>query len=145
MKIEEILELWHEDANIDRTELGDAALNIPKLHHKYFSIFTKERMALRKYEADMKQLKLDKYEFYTQGPSEETKDKGWRLPAKGLILKSDIPVYMDADQDIINLNLKINLQQEKVDLLDSIIKTIINRNFVIRSAIDWAKFTMGAN
>ena len=145
MKIEEIMDLWQEDANIDRTELGDAALIIPKLHHKYYKIFVNERMVLRKYEAEMKTLKLDKYEFFTQGPSEETKDKGWRMPAKGLILKSDIPTYMDADSDIINLNLKIGLQQEKVDLLDSIIKTIINRNFIIRSAIDWQKFTMGAN
>jgi hypothetical protein len=92
----------------------------------------------------MKQLKLDKYEFLTQGPNEETKDKGWKLPPKGMILKGDIPMYLDGDQDIINLSLKIGLQQEKVELLDSIIKTIINRNFIIRNAIDWQKFTMGA-
>lgn len=145
MKIEEIMDLWQEDVNIDRTELGDAALDIPKLHHKYYKLFVHERMILRKYEAEMKTLKLDKYEFFTQGPSEETKDKGWRLPAKGLILKSDIPTYMDADSDIINLNLKIGLQQEKVDFLDSVIKTIINRNFIIKNAIEWQKFTMGAN
>jgi hypothetical protein len=61
-----------------------------------------------------------------------------------MILKGDIPMYMDADQDIINMTLKVGLQQEKIDLLDSIIKTIINRNFIIRNAIDWNKFTMGA-
>lgn len=145
MKIEEIMDLWQEDVKIDRTELGDAALDIPKLHYKYYKLFVHERMILRKYETEMKTLKLDKYEFYTQGPSEENKDKGWRLPAKGLILKSDIPAYMDADADIINLNLKIGLQQEKVEFLDSIIKTIINRNFIIKNAIEWQKFTMGAN
>jgi hypothetical protein len=144
MKIEEIFSLWEEDVKVDRTELGDEALKIPKLHHKYFQILVKEKMILRQYEAEMKQLKLDKYEFYTQGPNEETKDKGWRLPAKGIILKGDIPAYMDADQDIINLSLKIGLQQEKVDFLESIIKTVMNRNFLIRAAIDWQKFTMGA-
>jgi len=144
MKIEEIFEHWEKDSQIDKTELGDAALNIPKLHHKYFQLLVNEKMQLRKLEAEFKRLKLDKYEFFTQGPNEETKDKGWKLPPKGMILKGDIPMYMEADEDIINISLKIGLQQEKVELLDSIIKTIINRNFVIRNAIDWQKFTMGA-
>ena len=144
MKIEEIFEYWEQDSQIDKTELGDAALNIPKLHHKYFQLLVNEKMQLRKLEAEFKRLKLDKYEFLTQGPNEDTKDKGWKLPPKGMILKGDIPMYMEADEDIINISLKIGLQQEKVELLDSIIKTIINRNFVIRNAIDWQKFTMGA-
>lgn len=144
MKIEEIFDLWKIDSNIDKTELGDAALDIPKLHHKYFQILVNERLILRKLESEMKQLKLDKHEFLTQGPNEETKDKGWKLPPRGMILKGDIPMYLEADQDIINLSLKIGLQQEKIELLDSIIRNIMNRNFVIRSAIDWQKFTMGA-
>lgn len=144
MTIDEILEIWQTDSVIDKTELGVEALNIPKLHHKYYQIYVKEKMILRKYESEMKQMKLDKYEFFTQGPNEETKDKGWKLPARGMILKGDIPMYLDGDQEIINLSLKIGLQQEKVELLDSIIKTIINRNFIIRNAIDWQKFTMGA-
>lgn len=144
MTIDEILENWQVDVKIDKTELGDEALNIPKLHHKYYQIYVKEKLILRKQESEMKQLKLDKYEFFTQGPNEETKNKGWKLPPKGMILKTDMPMYMDADEEIVNLSLKIGYQQEKIELLDSIIKTIINRNFLIRNAIDWQKFTMGA-
>lgn len=144
MNIEEILDNWQSDTQIDKTELGDEALKIPKLHHKYYQIYVKERMILRKHESEMKQLKLDKYEFLTQGPNEETKEKGWKLPPKGMILKGDLPMYIDADQDIVNLSLKIGYQQEKIELLDSIIKSIMNRNFVIKNAIDWQKFTMGA-
>jgi hypothetical protein len=91
----------------------------------------------------MKQLKLSKYEFYTMGPNEET-PKEWRLPPRGMVLKADIPTYMDADKDIIDLSLKIGLQQEKVELLESIIKSLTNRGFQIKAAIDWFKFTMGA-
>ena len=143
MNVDEIFALWEVDSQIDKTELGEEATKIPKLHHKYYQIFLKERLILRKYESDLKQLKLDKYEFFTQGPNEDT-PKEWKLPPRGMILKGDIPMYMDADQDIINMTLKVGLQQEKIDLLDSIIKTIINRNFIIRNAIDWNKFTMGA-
>jgi len=144
MNIDEIMDLWEKDTKIDKTELGDESLNIPKLHSKYYNILIKERLILRKLESDMKILKLDKYEFLTQGPNEETRDKGWRLPPKGMVLKSDIPMYMEADKDVVELGLKIGLQQEKIDFLESIIKTIINRNFVIRNGIDWQKFTMGA-
>ena len=144
MTIDEILENWNVDSKIDKTELGDAALDIPKLHHKYYQIYVKEKMLLRKQESELKQLKLDKYEFLTQGPNEETKDKGWKLPPKGMILKGDIPMYLEGDQDIINLSLKIGYQQEKLELLDSIIKSVMNRGFLIKSAIDWQKFTMGS-
>jgi hypothetical protein len=144
MKIEDILELWKEDSQIDRTELGDAALIIPKLHHKYYQIYVAEKLSLRSQEADMKKLKLDKYEFFTQGHTEETRSKMWDLPARGLILKADIPMYMDADKDIIKLSLKIGIQQEKIELLESIIKSLTNRGYQIKSAIDWVKFTMGS-
>lgn len=144
MKLEEILDLWKIDSNIDKTELGDAALNITKLHHKYFQILIEEKLRLRKRDADMRRLKLDKYEFYTQGHTEETKAKGWRLPAKGMILKSDIPMYMDADEELINQNLLIGAQQEKIEFLESIIKNLQSMSFNIRNAIEWTKFTMGS-
>lgn len=144
MNIDEIMVLWEEDTKIDKTELGDESIRIPKLHSKYYNILIRERLQLRKLEAQYRQLKLDKYEFFTQGPNEDTRDKGWRLPPKGMILKADIPMYMDADQDIVDLTLKMGLQNEKIEFLDSIIKTIINRNFVIKNAIDWQKFTQGS-
>ena len=46
-------------------------------------------------------------------------------------------------KDIINLTLKIGIQHEKIELLESIIKTISNRGFQIKTALDWIKFTDG--
>jgi hypothetical protein len=143
MKIDEILDLWKIDAQIDKTEISDEALEIAKLHHKYFQILVKERLQLKKQESDMKKLKLEKYEFFTQGPNEETQEKGWKLPAKGLILKSDIPMYMEADSNIVELSLRIGLQQEKVTLLESIISMISYRNNTLKVAVEWQKFVNG--
>jgi hypothetical protein len=144
MKIDAIYEEWNKDSEIDKTELGDEALKIPKLHHKYFQIYSAEKLLLRKYEAEMKSLKLSKYEFYTQGPTKETQELGWVLPARGMILKQEMPMYMEGDRELIDLSLKVGMQQEKVELLESIIKSLTNRGFQIKSAIDWFKFTMGA-
>lgn len=144
MKLDDIYELWREDCQIDRTELGEESLKIPQLHYKYFKIYSSERLTLKKYEFDMKQLRLSKYEFYTQGPTKETQDLGWQLPPVGKVLKTDASTYIDADKDVVDLSLKISMQQEKLDLLDSIIKSLNNRGYNIKSAIDWFKFTMGA-
>jgi hypothetical protein len=143
ISIEDIIELWAVDTQIDSTELAAESLKIPGLHNKYYRIFLEERLRLKKMESEMKSLKLDKYEFYTLGPTKESQEKGWQLPAKGIILKQDIPMYMDADKDIIEMNLKVGLQQEKVELLETITKSITNRNFIIKNAIDWNRFVMG--
>jgi len=143
MILEEIYELWHKDSVIDKTELGDESLKIPQLHHKYFKIYSNERLLLKKFESDFKTLRLEKYEFYTQGPTKETQERGWTLPASGKILKSEVNTYIEADKDIIKISLKIGVQQEKIELLDSIIRTLNNRGYNIRAAIDWYKFTMG--
>ena len=144
MKCEDIFTAWEKDSTIDRTELADESLKIPKLHHKYYSIFVAERATLRKLESAFKKLKLEKYEFFTQRPTEETRDKGWQMPARGMILKADIPMYMEGDQDIIDLSLKIGMQQEKVEFLESIIKTFQTRGYIIKNAIDFVKFSMVA-
>lgn len=144
MKFEYYAEEWAKDSVIDVTELGNEALNIPKLHHKYYQFFYNEKLILKKRESELKQLKLEKQEFYSQGHNEETKAKGWVLPAKGnLMLKSDIPVYMEADKDIIELSLKIGAQQEKVSYLASILDMIKYRNNTITNAIEWQKFISG--
>ncbi len=34
-KLDEVLQMWTADSNIDRTEPGKALIDIPKLHSKY--------------------------------------------------------------------------------------------------------------
>jgi hypothetical protein len=101
-------------------------------------------LRLRKYELDLKKLRLEKYEFYTQGPTEETHAKGWHLPPIGKVIKSEVNNYVDADDDIIQLTLKVGIQQEKIEMLESIIKSLTNRGFLIKSAIDFERFRTGA-
>ncbi len=143
MNIDEIMSEWKTDSEIDVTELADESIKIAKLHQKYYEYLIKEKLLFKKNESDLKILRLEKYEFYTQGHNEETLKKGWELPSKGMVIKSEIPMYLEGDKDIINLNLKISYQQEKIDLLQSIIKSLNNRGYNIKSAIDWIKFTSG--
>lgn len=144
MTLDEIFEQWGKDSLVDQAELGNAALELAKLHHKYYRILSQERLLYKRMESELKQLKLEKHEFYSDGPTQDQLEKGWKLPAKGRIIKSDIGNYIDADSDVIQNNLKLAYQGEKLELLESIIKTIGNRGFHIRAAIDWERFKVGA-
>lgn len=143
MRIDEIQALWEQDANIERMELGNEAIKIPKLHAKYYKIYIDERLALRKAQADYKVLVKDKTQYYMGTMDKaELDDRGWtQNPLR--ILKADIPAYLDADPDIIKQSLKIGYQQEKVDFLESIIKSLRERGFNIKSAIEWERFKVG--
>lgn len=144
MKIEEIYDLWEKDSIIDRTELAEESLKIPQLHHKYFKLFSHERLLQKKLENELKEMIKIKHEYY-QGvlDEEELTNRGWE-PQQLKILRADLPLYMDADSDIQAIKTKIQIQQEKIDLIESIIKNLQNRGFQIKSAIEWIKFQMGA-
>lgn len=143
LKLEEILNDWDEDTEIDRTELGEASRVIPKLHAKYLRKRTTENLKLIHLQGQLKELRLQKHEFYTLGPTKETAAKGWSLPAKGIVLKTDLPLYMDADPDIVQMNLRVAYQAEIVYALDNILMSLKNRNWEIGRAIDWQKFVQG--
>jgi hypothetical protein len=144
MKLEEIHDLWADDCNVDRTELGEESLRIPKLHSKYLRIYSEERLLLRKLEENRKELVKLKHDYY-RGilPEEDLKANGW-TPFQLSVLKSDVPLYLDADQDVIKINLKISVQQEKVDTLEAIVRSISNRGYLIKNAIEFEKFKVGA-
>ncbi len=143
MTLEEIQAQWSKDAPVDRTDLASEASRIPQMHSKYFKIFSVERLLLRKLEQESKQLWKDLWEYY-QGnfDYEELKDRGWDQ-INQRILKSDLNIYIDSNQNWIDNNLKVAYQKEKVDFLEAIIKSLNNRGFNINAAIQWEKFKVG--
>lgn len=85
-------------------------------------------------------LKRKKVEYYLGKASPDIyKDKPFNLT----LVKSDLPIYVDSDDEMCDLELKMSYQQGIVTYLESIIKEINNRNWTIRNAIEWRKFTNG--
>jgi hypothetical protein len=143
MNLEQIFEEWEKDSVIDPTDFTNESVKTSKLHRKYLKWLIDERLILKKYQADLKQLELEKHEFYTMGPTPEAKEKGWKMPARGMVLKQDLPVYMHGDQNIIDCSLKIGVQQEKVEALKMIMDSVNNRGYQIKNGIDFLRFTNG--
>lgn len=143
MTLDQIYDMFKGDSAFDRTELGEESLKLASLHGKYFKLYSEERLRMKKMEADYKKLYKAKFEYYTGTMSVEQYDYyGWE-PNPLRILKQDLSIYIDADEDLLEIQLKIDYQKEKVNALEGIIKHINNRGFQIKAAIDWAKFTAG--
>lgn len=139
----EINEMWSKDCKIDEANIVGEAKRIPELHSKYYNLFFKEALRVRKLKADMKELERAKYEYYSGSMCEEDlRERGWK-PNPLKILRNDIDRYMQSDKDVVQLSLKIALHEEQANYLENIIRQINNRNFVIKSIIDWSKFQAG--
>lgn len=144
LKIEAIHEMWEKDGKIDPINISSESANIPKLHNKYFRMYCNEGLKLKKFRTDLKQLKKLKIEYYKgQLDDDELKENGWK-PQPLKIMNADIPIYLDADHDIINLTLKIGLQEAVVEYLESILRQINNRGYQLKTIVDWERFRTGA-
>jgi len=143
MQLDKLFELWGKDCHIDRAELGAESAKIPQLHFKYFKLLSQERLSLKKLESEMKLLYKSKWDYFKGIMAiEELEEKGWH-PQPMKILKGDLGMYIDSDGDIITLGQRVAYQKEKLDFLESVIRTVNNRSFHIKNAIDWEKFKVG--
>lgn len=140
MKLEDIQKEIEVDSEINKSDLDTESLRIPQLHSKYYKMYLTEVRILKGIEAEYRKLKRDKVLYYT-GQADDDKYKEKPLHRK--ILKADVDLFLDADDELVDLKNKYELQKLKAEYLEAFIKTLNNRNFLIKNAIDFIKFTNG--
>lgn len=143
MNLQQIQELWSEDCKIDKSELDKESLRIPEIHNKYYKIFLGERIVYREMENEHNNLVKLKHQYYLGKFSDEDyKETGWSFQPK-IISKLEIPMYLSSDKHMQDSLMKLSAQKEKIDYLDSIIRNLNNRNFIIKNAIDFLRWSHG--
>jgi hypothetical protein len=141
--LDQILDLWKKEAEIDITEPSKEILKIPQIHNKFLSIMTRHRIASKKAMFDYSKMKRSKWEYYTGKMSEEElAEFGWE-PFR-YTLKSDISTYLDSDKDLIKLLEKKAYYEECVSLCESILKELNNRTWQLREHMTHERFIQGA-
>ena len=142
MKIDELKEMIDKDAAFlkEESHMDTSSLSIPELHAKYLSIIYDERLALDYFKVEYKVLKRDKWIYYTgKADPEVYAEKPFNLN----ILKADVDKFLDADTDLNALHLKVRSQEEKLNLMTEIVRSIIGHSYQVKNAIDWKKFLNG--
>lgn len=143
MSTDDISEIWSIDCKIDESNLAGESKRIPELHNKYYTMYYKEALRVKKLKYDYKELELAKREYYDGSMAEEDlRDRGWK-PCQRKIIRQDLDKHIQADKDIINISLKIDYHSTRANFLEDIIKTIHSRNFIIKNMIDITKFQHG--
>lgn len=140
MNIDEIQTLWEEDSKIDPDNLHTESIKIPSLHSKYYKIYNNILLLKKMEETKLKILKKEKWLYYS---GKADPDIYIDKPFDHKVLKPDMEKYLDADEDLIKSNSKIEYYQAMLSYLDSILKTILNRTYQIKNAIEYMKFTAG--
>ena len=141
MTLEELQAQADKDLVIDDTELDTESLKTPILHNKYLQYYNKFNLLLKKSQWEERTLQREKWEYYT-GKSDPSvyKEKPFDLR----VLKNDVHIYINADEDIQKVQAKIVYQEAIVNYLEQILRMINNRSFTIKNAIEWRRFTSGA-
>jgi hypothetical protein len=143
MNLENLKELIIKDSQIDSTELGIESLKIPQIHSKYLTILSDVKLLLTKQQSDLAILKLRKWKIFTGKASQEELESWGEEACDFTLLKSDVEQFVEADPKVIELKSKIAVSEVKLRMVEEFIKSVNNRNFMIKSAIEWQKMMNG--
>ena len=143
MKFEEIQYQWTLDCVMDETELSQESIKIPQLHNKYLIYYSNEKLKFKEIKYLFAGLVRRKRDYYSgRMTAKELEMADWE-PFQLKLLKADVQEYIDADDNVIESKKLLALQEEKVNYLESIVKSLTTRGYLIKNAIDWKRFTEG--
>ena len=143
MNIEDVRKMVSADLIIDQSDLHIESIKTPQLHNKYLIFHEDAKLELDKFNFILKSIRKNKWLYYMgKMGDDDLKLNGWK-PFEYSILKTDLPVFMEADLDMQKMYAKIALQQSLVNYLEDVVKIINSRQWNIKSAIEWIKFTQG--
>jgi hypothetical protein len=148
LTLEQILEHWKKDCEIDDLELDKSSRETPKLHAKYIELLTQAKLQKSRKEHEFKVLLKNKFMWYN-GKMDKSKidELGWEYdPFDGLAkpMKSDMDYFYDADPEIQKIQSAIEYWKTVIDTLSEIVSNITWRHQTISNIIKWRQFTSGA-
>jgi len=134
MNLDTLNEMWEKDSQLNDEKLDHDSLEIPKLHAKYLRLYNSFTTLRDQAELDVKRTYRQRWEYYT-GKADKP------FPLK--LIKTDVPIYLEADEVYSKSVLKLKYYNQMVEALKAIMQAINNRSFYIKNAIEFAKFLKG--
>ena len=140
MNLDELKLQVEKDLKVDNEHLDTESLKNQEIKAKYLDIKAKYELLLFKAKGEYKKLYREKWEYYggkADGKIYVTK------PFDLIVLKTDLNIYIESDEDIINAENKIGYLETVVDYTKGVIKSVDNRGWDIKNSIEWKKFEAG--
>lgn len=142
MTLDELRQEWDIDTKLD-DDLGAAAIKCSILHAKYLNELIMCKLRLSKIDHEIAEYRAKKSKYYrgemTKAELEENEWQQWQYKT----IKSDIHDMIEADSEFQKFQTRQSYVKTSIYFLESVLGEIKNRNFSIKSAIDWRRFTSG--
>ena len=140
MTLDELKLQVQKDLKVDDEHLDTESLKNQEIKATYLDHKSRYELLLFKAKGDYKRLYREKWEYY--GGKADAKIYATK-PFDLKVLKTDLGVYISADEEIIDAENKIGYLETVVDYIKGVIKSIDNRGWDIKNAIEWKKFEAG--
>jgi hypothetical protein len=143
-KLSELQDLWAADSKLDETNLGHEAAKTPLLHSKYLNLLTSSKLNLRKAESDYLKMRRKKFRYYRGEMSAfELQDEGWDQWQGAKPLKNEMDEFLGFDDQLLDLQDKIEYFKTVVYHLEQIIRSLNSRTWDVKNIIEFMKFSNG--
>jgi hypothetical protein len=139
--LDKIQEMWTKDSKIDPDNLHTESLNIPVLHAKYFDLYNTIFLLRKKAEQQKRNIRHERYEYYS-GKADPDVYVENPFPKK-IRDKDTMQKYLDADEKLSTVCLKIDYYDTMLVYIESILKMIQNRTYQVKNAIEFMRFNSG--
>ena len=144
VKLSEMLQEAEQDIKIDFLKLQDELVHNQNLIDKWM---THQQIYQTKYqflELGYKQLLASKTKYYTGKMSEdEILSKGWEIEGTK-ILKADLNIWVDDDDEMIKSKKQLLLLKQIITLIDKTLDILIDqKKWTVKNYIDWKKWLEG--
>ena len=140
MTLDELKKEAYKDLNVDKEHLDTESLRNQDLFAKYLDYKTNFEFLLAKAKGEYTKLYRDKWEYY--GGKSDAKiyvSKPFDLK----VLKTDLNIYIESDEEIIKLEHKIAYLETTIKYIDGVLRSIQSRGWDIKNAISWKQFEAG--
>lgn len=139
--IDTVIDEYEKDAIISPTELDKVSLESAKLYSKYLrymNIFFKAQKELDRKRKFLKQEKIDYFSGRASSDIYKNNPYGDKLSKVELVSK------VDADKEIADIDSQYTTASNGVEICKYILKSIGERSFNVKNAIEFQKFQSGA-
>ena len=140
MTLDELKLQVQRDLKVDNEHLDTESLKNQEIKANYLDYKSRYELLLYKAKGDYKRMYREKWEYY--GGKADAKLYATK-PFDLKVLKTDLAVYITSDEDIINAENKVGYLETVIDYIKGVIKSVDNRGWDIKNAIEWRKFEAG--
>ena len=143
ISLEEIEKMWETDRKMFRDKLSEHNLDIPNLHGRYMTIYNTERIFRKTLKIKKRRLYMTLRSYFSGTLDKMTLDKyGW-IPYGVKVLKSDLDIHIESHEDFCDIEKQVEVSNIKINLLEQILRLIMNRGFQIKNEIELVKWESG--